>query len=338
MTTRAAGTLPQPVEQEVGEQKRCEVVEGEGALQTVGGDVPGVPEPADVVDQHVDPREALQDLGGHRRTCDWSDMSATKTSTGPLPAARGRRAAASVRPRSRPVIATCAPVATSPRAVASPIPPVAPVTSTVRPVMGPVICAIAGSLRVGDSPLLVPHHPRCRPPARTPGVRPERRWHTVESDIASRIEADLALRSKDTLALPTARQQRRRRLDVRPRNDDLRGRGRRTHLAPDPRRLCRGRGQPGGHGRRVCERRVGGDHRPVDRPAADRERAGRPGDQGPVLPGGSSTRSARHACTCAAPSMRPCAASGSSTSTCTSCTPGTPSRPWRRRCGSSTTV
>ena len=117
------------------------------------------------------------------------------------------------------------------------MPPVAPVTSTVRPVMGPVICAIAGSLRVGDSPLLVPHHPRCRPPARTPGVRPERRWHTVESDIASRIEADLALRSKDTLALPTARHQRRRRLHVRPRHDDLRSGGRRGDVRTDPRRL-----------------------------------------------------------------------------------------------------
>ena len=38
------------------------MVEGEGAFEPVCGDVPGVPVPADVVDQHMDPRKALQYL------------------------------------------------------------------------------------------------------------------------------------------------------------------------------------------------------------------------------------------------------------------------------------
>ena len=52
--------LLQPVEQQVGEQERREVVEGEGVLEPVGRDVPGVPVAADVVDQHVDPGQALR--------------------------------------------------------------------------------------------------------------------------------------------------------------------------------------------------------------------------------------------------------------------------------------
>jgi hypothetical protein len=40
------------------------MVEGKGALQPVRGLVPGVPAPADVVDQHLDPGTALEDLVG----------------------------------------------------------------------------------------------------------------------------------------------------------------------------------------------------------------------------------------------------------------------------------
>src|SRR5512133_2101810 len=36
------------------------MVEGEGAFEPVCGDVPGVEVSADIVDQHMDPREALQ--------------------------------------------------------------------------------------------------------------------------------------------------------------------------------------------------------------------------------------------------------------------------------------
>jgi hypothetical protein len=46
----------------VGEQERREMVEGEGALKPVSGDVPGVPVPSDVVDQHVDPGKPLEYL------------------------------------------------------------------------------------------------------------------------------------------------------------------------------------------------------------------------------------------------------------------------------------
>jgi hypothetical protein len=54
----------EPVEEEVGEQERCKVVEREGALEPVSGDVRGVPVATDVVDQYVDPGEALEHLAG----------------------------------------------------------------------------------------------------------------------------------------------------------------------------------------------------------------------------------------------------------------------------------
>src|SRR3954447_61761 len=73
-----------------------------------------------------------------RRTSAWLDMSATKTSTGGPPSARISAAAASARPRSRPVIATRAPRAARPAAVALPMPWVPPVTRTVRPAICPV--------------------------------------------------------------------------------------------------------------------------------------------------------------------------------------------------------
>src|SRR3954471_1159999 len=60
-----------------------------------------------------------------------------KTSTLPPPTSLISPAAVSVRPRSRPVIATLAPNAASPRAVARPMPDVAPVTRTVWPAIGP---------------------------------------------------------------------------------------------------------------------------------------------------------------------------------------------------------
>jgi hypothetical protein len=62
VTTRGRGALLQPVEEQVGDQERREMVEGEGVLEPVSGDVPGVPVPPDVVDQHIDPGEALEYL------------------------------------------------------------------------------------------------------------------------------------------------------------------------------------------------------------------------------------------------------------------------------------
>jgi hypothetical protein len=53
-----------PFEEQVGEQERGEVVEREGALVAVLGDVAGVPEAPDIVDQHIDLGQALQDLLG----------------------------------------------------------------------------------------------------------------------------------------------------------------------------------------------------------------------------------------------------------------------------------
>jgi hypothetical protein len=53
------------------------MVDGEGALEPVGGDVPGRPVPADVVDQQMDSRKGLSYLLSQvsyfrfaRRVCD----------------------------------------------------------------------------------------------------------------------------------------------------------------------------------------------------------------------------------------------------------------------------
>ena len=54
----------EPVQKQVGEQERGEVVEGEGTLQAVGGRVSVCPEPADVVDQHVESWVSIQDADG----------------------------------------------------------------------------------------------------------------------------------------------------------------------------------------------------------------------------------------------------------------------------------
>ena len=64
VTTRAGALCLEPIQQQVGQQERGEVVDGEGVLQAVGGDVPGGPEPAHVVDQHVQARVRGEDLTG----------------------------------------------------------------------------------------------------------------------------------------------------------------------------------------------------------------------------------------------------------------------------------
>ena len=56
------GALLQPLDEQAGEQERGQVVHGEGVLETVDGDPPGVPVAPDVVDQHVDPRQSVSDL------------------------------------------------------------------------------------------------------------------------------------------------------------------------------------------------------------------------------------------------------------------------------------
>ena len=57
------------------------MVDRKGAFQPVRGDVAGAPVPADIVDQHVDPRQASSTSLASRRTCAWEDRSATNTST-----------------------------------------------------------------------------------------------------------------------------------------------------------------------------------------------------------------------------------------------------------------
>ena len=64
VTTRALVRLLQPIQEQAGEQERREVVDGEGVLEPVGRQASGVPVAADVVHQHIDPRQAVQGFGG----------------------------------------------------------------------------------------------------------------------------------------------------------------------------------------------------------------------------------------------------------------------------------
>jgi hypothetical protein len=128
--------LLEPFEEKVGEEERGEVVDGEGPLESVGGDVAGIPVAADVVDQDVNAGSCSSASAASRRTSDWVDSSATKTSTVAPVAERISAAVCCARAACLPVIATFAPILASPRAVALPIPPVPPVISTVLPVIG----------------------------------------------------------------------------------------------------------------------------------------------------------------------------------------------------------
>jgi hypothetical protein len=95
-----------------------------------------IPVPADVVDQHVDPRKLLEYLGSKpphlrlRREVGNEHVHLLTTGCANL----ASRALGTL--RVRPVIARCAPMVARPRAVALPIPLVAPVTSTVVPAIG----------------------------------------------------------------------------------------------------------------------------------------------------------------------------------------------------------
>jgi len=60
--TPGRAALLQPFEELVGEQERREMVECERSLQAVRSDVPGIPVPADVVDQHIDAGQASKYL------------------------------------------------------------------------------------------------------------------------------------------------------------------------------------------------------------------------------------------------------------------------------------
>ena len=57
---RGAGA--QPLQQQVGQQERCQVVDRKGALVAVGGGAAAAHGDAGVVDQHVEPRAGAQDL------------------------------------------------------------------------------------------------------------------------------------------------------------------------------------------------------------------------------------------------------------------------------------
>lgn len=77
------------------------MVEGERALQAIGGQVSVRPEPADVVDQRVQPRIGVEDRDGE--PADRELMSVVNASTAGFPeAARMSAAACSARARSDP--------------------------------------------------------------------------------------------------------------------------------------------------------------------------------------------------------------------------------------------
>ena len=120
----------------VGEEERGEVVEREGVLEAVHGDVPVRPVAADVVDEHVEARVGRLDLGGQAPYLGLGGhvrLEHVHLGRRHLPSygVRGGRARAA----ERPTIPTRAPRPARPVAVASPIPPVPPVTSAVEPRM-----------------------------------------------------------------------------------------------------------------------------------------------------------------------------------------------------------
>ena len=58
------GALLEPLDEQVGEQERGQMVQGEGVLKTVYSDSSGVPVAPDVVDQDIDTRQSVLDLVG----------------------------------------------------------------------------------------------------------------------------------------------------------------------------------------------------------------------------------------------------------------------------------
>ncbi len=94
------GAALEPVEEQVSEQERREMVDGEGAPEPVSGDVPGVPVPPALLTSTSIRERLCSTSPASRCTCDREDRSATNTSTCPPPAARISRAAPWVRPRS----------------------------------------------------------------------------------------------------------------------------------------------------------------------------------------------------------------------------------------------
>src|ERR1700704_3730197 len=110
-------------------------------------------------------------------------MSAAKASTAGFPeVARMSDAACSARARSRPVMATRAPIVASPIAVALPIPPVPPVIRATLPAIGSVRSMVRAS--AGGSPLIGLG-------LETLEQEPERQ-HQLEEETGDReIEADV---------------------------------------------------------------------------------------------------------------------------------------------------
>jgi hypothetical protein len=56
------GALLEPLDEQLGEQERGQMVQGEGVLETVYRDPSGVPVAADVVDQDIHPGQSVLDL------------------------------------------------------------------------------------------------------------------------------------------------------------------------------------------------------------------------------------------------------------------------------------
>ena len=154
VTTRAGALAIEPFEQQVRQQERREMIEGERVLQAVGGDVAVVPEAADVVEQHIEPRIGGETSPANRRTSAWDDMSATKTSIAGLPDSAAIAGGCGLGPpRSRPVMPTLAPKEASPMAAARPIPPVPPVIKTVLSrINGVALLTTCTPIPIGSTP------------------------------------------------------------------------------------------------------------------------------------------------------------------------------------------
>ncbi len=120
-------------------------------LQPVGGHVVVGPEPADVVEQHIQPRVRGENLAGQPPDLGLQrHVGDEDVHRGVARLAGDRGGARSARVRSRPVMPTRAPMEARPIAAALPIPPVPPVINTVLPVIEGVTLIVSSLSFIGS--------------------------------------------------------------------------------------------------------------------------------------------------------------------------------------------
>src|SRR3989442_2342521 len=126
-----------------------------------------------------------------RRTSTCEVKSAARASTaGFAEAARMSAAACSARARSRPVMATRAPIVASPIAVALPIPPVPPVIMTTLPAMGSVPTMVRASVSDRNTDGLAPVGAGPETPEEEPEWQHQLKEETGDPDIEAHLDSE----------------------------------------------------------------------------------------------------------------------------------------------------